>query len=105
MQNFSFVLDSGETIWLQSSADLQESAFEKASGETVFEKTTKKFSEALAPLRSTSESLIKTFQGLAKSPDEIEIEFSVTLNVEAGIVISSASVEGNFKVKLKWAKS
>ena len=36
--------------------------------------------------------------------DEVEVEFSVKLSADAGIVISSVSTEASITVKLKWSK-
>jgi len=46
--------------------------------------------------------VITTLRGLAKKPDEIEMEFGFSLNAAVGVVIASASTEANYKVILRW---
>lgn len=37
-------------------------------------------------------------------PDELEVEFSVKLSAEAGVLITRTSAEGTFRVCAKWKK-
>jgi hypothetical protein len=38
----------------------------------------------------------------AVAPDEVAIELGVTVGTEAGVILTSASAEGQLKVSLKW---
>ena len=40
----------------------------------------------------------------ALTPDECGIEFGVTLNAEAGVVVAKTAAEGHFTVTLSWQR-
>lgn len=64
-----------------------------------------KFSKALSPIRQVANDVLQQLQEMAKSPEEVSIEFGLKLNFEAGAVITKASTEGNLKVSIKWKKT
>ena len=41
----------------------------------------------------------------AAAPDEVTVEFGVTVGTQAGVVLTSASAEGQLKVSLKWKRA
>ena len=41
---------------------------------------------------------------MARKPDEVEIEFGVKLNAEAGALIARTGTEGHFQVTVRWSK-
>jgi hypothetical protein len=41
-------------------------------------------------------------RSLASAPDEVQVEFGLSLSAEAGAFIAAASTEANFKVSLTW---
>lgn len=50
--------------------------------------------------KEASERLHATLSAVA--PDEVTIELGVTVGTKAGVVLTSASAEGQLKVSLKW---
>jgi hypothetical protein len=52
--------------------------------------------------REASERLHAALSAVA--PDEVTIELGVTVGTEAGVVLTSASAEGQLKVSLKWKR-
>ncbi|WCT13626.1 CU044_2847 family protein [Mucilaginibacter jinjuensis] len=107
MENYvEFDLGEGKKIFIETDARLAPvGGVVKASraGDQI-ENASKTISQAFEPLRSTTESLFSVFDGIINRPDEIEIEMSVKITAEAGMIITKGSVEGNFKVSLKWTK-
>jgi hypothetical protein len=60
------------------------------------------FEDAMIKIKPAAESIISILHDLSHSPDEIEVEFGLKLNSEAGAIIASVGAEANFKVTLTW---
>ncbi|GAA2377079.1 CU044_2847 family protein [Nonomuraea africana] len=71
-------------------------------GETITATMTS-MEAALEPIQSAARSALETFRKIG--PDEVEIEFGVKLNAEAGALITKAGAEGHLVVKLAWRGS
>jgi hypothetical protein len=57
---------------------------------------------ALDSIRAMANVALEKLGDLAQRPDELEVEFGVRLNAEAGAVIAKTQAEGHLKVKLAW---
>jgi hypothetical protein len=57
--------------------------------------------ELLQPVTDMSEVLLDHLS--RAKPAELEVEFGIALSAELGAVITKTAVNGNLKVKLKWA--
>ncbi|MFD0396713.1 CU044_2847 family protein [Kitasatospora sp. NPDC059811] len=68
----------------------------------VVARATRSLGDMLAGVRPVAQDFIEGFRGLAHAPDEISIEFGLSLSAEADVVISSTAAEANFKVSLTW---
>ena len=71
----------------------------------IADKAKDTFEDALDKIRPAAQSIIDKLRELHDAPDEIGVEFGIKLSAEAGMFIASASVEANYKVTLKWAKT
>ena len=60
----------------------------------------KSFEEAVAGIRPIAETIMQ--QVAALGPESVEVEFGVTFNATAGVILASSAVEGNCKVTLAW---
>lgn len=60
------------------------------------------FETALQDVRDAAETALRVFRDGSLRPDDIEIEFGVRLNAEAGAVIAKTALEGHLVVKLAW---
>ncbi|GIH67913.1 CU044_2847 family protein [Sphaerimonospora thailandensis] len=58
----------------------------------------------LETVRPVAESFVTRFQGLVNAPDEIVLEFGVSLSAEADVVIASTATAANFSVSLTWKR-
>jgi hypothetical protein len=57
-------------------------------------------------IRDTSEALTSSLERLARRPDELEIEFGVSIGGEAGIpFVSKGKIDANFTVTVRWSRS
>ncbi|MEV0221700.1 CU044_2847 family protein [Streptomyces sp. NPDC050704] len=63
------------------------------------------FGQMLDTVRPVAESFVGRFRGLANAPDEITLEFGVSLSAEADVVIASTATAANFSVTLTWNRS
>ena len=62
------------------------------------------FEDVLERIKPAASVVIDKLRNLADPPDEIEVEFGLTLTAEAGALIAKSSVEGNYTVTLKWSR-
>ncbi|MET9438971.1 CU044_2847 family protein [Streptomyces sp. NPDC006551] len=58
--------------------------------------------EMLDTVGPVADSFVERFKGLANAPDEITLEFGVSLSAEADVVIASTATAANFSVSLTW---
>ncbi|MFR0359468.1 CU044_2847 family protein [Streptomyces sediminimaris] len=58
--------------------------------------------ELVAGVRPVAQNFVDGFRSMAQAPDEITVEFGLSLSAEADVVISSTSAQANFKVSLTW---
>jgi hypothetical protein len=71
----------------------------------AIETATQSFEAALRSIKPAADILIDQLRNLAKTPDEIEMEFGIKLGAKAGAIFTSADAEANFAVTLKWIKA
>lgn len=57
----------------------------------------------LSGVRDAAAEALRQFRSMDVRPDEVEIEFGVRLNAEAGAVIAKSSVEGHLQIRLTWS--
>ena len=76
-----------------------------ASAGKVVEKAKKSFEEALESAKPGIEAALDCIGNLVQKPAEVEIEFGLKINGEAGAVFASAGAEATFNVKLSWKKA
>ena len=72
--------------------------------EKMMEKASQTFEAALDKVRPAAQTIIKKLRALHDPPDEVEVEFGLKMNAEAGAVVASGGVEANYTVKLTWKK-
>lgn len=58
--------------------------------------------EMLAGIRPVAESFVDGFADMAVAPEQIGLEFGLSLSAEAKLVVASSSAAANFKVTLTW---
>lgn len=99
-----FPLDDGEAVLVEIEPDGPD--IEPAGrGRDLIESATTSFGAALRPVRQAAVSALEQFREMDGRPDEIEIEFGVRLNAQAGAVIAKSGVDGHLKIKLTWKRA
>ncbi|MEU1779131.1 CU044_2847 family protein [Streptomyces abikoensis] len=68
----------------------------------VVARASRSLREMLDSVRPVADTFVGSFRGLAHAPDEISVEFGISLSAEADVIISSTGAEANFTVSLKW---
>ena len=96
-----FPLEEGGTILVEVDAPKEPGIVPAARGATV-EKAQQTFEQALEKIRPAAQSIIAKLRDLNDPPDEVEVEFGVKMNAEAGAIFASVSGEANYKVTLTW---
>lgn len=97
-------LDDNTKIYLETSDIFigeQDPMFAPASGCKILEKTKSYMDDVLLQVKMFSSQIADSIRNVS---DEVEVEFSVKLTADSGIVISSVSTEASITVKLKWSK-
>lgn len=70
----------------------------------VVARAARSLGEMLVGIRAIATDFVEGFQGMPQVPDDIEVEFGLSLTAKADVIVSSTSAEANFKVKLTWHK-
>lgn len=104
-QLIEFPLEDGGTILVQVDEPTPEGGVVRAArpGE-VMKRASQTFESALDRIKPAAGAIISKLRGLADPPDEIEVEFGLTLNAEAGAFVAVAGAEANYTVKLTWKR-
>jgi hypothetical protein len=94
-----FGLDNGGSVFVE--VEENEPGVVRASrAREVIESASTSFGTALASVRDAAATALRQFRNMDVLPDEIQVEFGVRLNAQAGAVIAKTGVAGHLKVKL-----
>jgi hypothetical protein len=99
-----FPLDGGGALFVQpASVDAGGGELGLASSaEEKVKKARETLEAALAQVTPAVNSVTSKLRDL--SPDDLTIEFGLTLTAEAGAIVAKGSAEVHFKVTLAWSK-
>ncbi|NJP88960.1 hypothetical protein HCN51_05730 [Nonomuraea sp. FMUSA5-5] len=96
-----FNLERGGVILVE--VDEDEPGIVRASRvDDVIKSSASSFGAAIGAVRDAAAEALHRFTEMSSRPTEIELEFGVRLNVQAGAVIAKTAVDGHLKVKLVW---
>ena len=101
-----YVLPGGGTILVERRGVAPQRGLGMASvGDGLPERAEQTFQAALDHVQDLSGGLLKSLTTLADAPKTVELEFGIDLGLKAGVILTSGSVDANFKIKLTWEKS
>lgn len=60
--------------------------------------------QALDQLGPIVKGVVTKLREAADWPDEVEVEFSISLSADANVIIARTSGEANFKISLHWTR-
>ncbi|MGW5275023.1 CU044_2847 family protein [Streptomyces sp. NPDC004044] len=70
----------------------------------VVARATRSLNDMLIGIRPVAENFVNTFRDMPDGPDEIGVEFGLSLSAEADVVISRTTGQANFTVTLTWRR-
>lgn len=70
----------------------------------VMARASRSLGEMVTGIRPVAQSFVDGFRGMAQAPDELNLEFGLSVSAEADVVISSTAAEANFKISLTWTR-
>ncbi len=68
----------------------------------VVERAQMSLDDAVEKIQPIAAAMIGKLRGMAQAPDEVEVEFGLSLSAQAGAVLAAASTTANYKVTLTW---
>lgn len=60
--------------------------------------------DMLGGIRPIAENFLDGFAGMRDVPDEIGLEFGLSLSADANLVVATTAAQANFKVSLTWRR-
>lgn len=83
-------------------AEVDEGVVRASRSGRVVAQATRTLDDMVAGLRPIAETFVKQFREMTDAPDELSIQFGVTLSATADVVIASTAADANFAVTLNW---
>lgn len=68
-------------------------------------RATRSLGEMLGGIRPVAESFLTSFADMPDAPDEINLEFGLSLSADANLVVATTAAQANFKVALTWRRT
>jgi hypothetical protein len=103
-QLLEFELDDGGMVFVEVEDD--EPGIERAARvDDVVVKARVNLESALDQVRVFASIALGRLRALAEQPQQIEVEFGIRLNAEAGAVIARTQAEAHMQVTLTWTRS
>ena len=98
-----FPLEDGTSVVVEVDEPVPEGGLVQAArpGE-VAERAAQTLEAALQKIKPMAGAVLTTLRGLAQRPDELQVEFGVKVSAQAGAVLASAGLEGNYRITLTW---
>jgi hypothetical protein len=92
---------NGGTVLVEVADD--EPGIERAARvDDLVVKARQSLESAMDQVRAFANATFVKLEDLARQPEQVEVEFGIRLNAEAGVVIARTQAEGHLKVKLIW---
>ncbi|MFD3921529.1 CU044_2847 family protein [Streptomyces sp. NPDC058595] len=95
--------EGGEEVIRVQIREVDESVVRVGRGRSVA-RAGRSLGQMLDTVRPVAESFVGRFQELAVPPDEMTLEFGVSLSAGADVVIASTATTANFTVSLSWSR-
>jgi len=102
--NKSLLVESSDSLIYKKSPDnhMMENVNLGGMADKVVSVSKNAFDASLESLTHFSKAVFDKIKDI--SPDEVELELSVKISGEGGLIIAKAKTEGNFSLKLTWKK-
>lgn len=100
----SFPVDAENAVLVEVDLDEPEIGPASRAGDLIRSATTS-FDGALANVRTAASVALANFRDMDVRPDEIQLEFGLKLNAQAGAVIAKTGMDGHMQVTLTWRRT
>lgn len=102
-----FPLEGGGTVLVRvDEAEPQGGAVTRGlAPREVVTQAAETFESALARLQPAAAAIVAKLRDVADPPDEVEVQFGITLSAELGVIVSKAGGEANFSITLRWRRT
>ncbi|MFD6988502.1 CU044_2847 family protein [Streptomyces sp. NPDC059943] len=97
--------DGGDDVVRVQIREVDESLIRVGRGGRTVARAERSLGQMLDTVRPVAESFVGRFRGMVNPPDELTLEFGVSLSAEADVVIASTATAANFAVTLTWKRS
>ncbi|AQU65368.1 CU044_2847 family protein [Streptomyces niveus] len=97
--------EGGDDVVRVQIREVDESLVRVGRGGRTVARAERSLGQMLDTVRPVAESFVGRFRGMANAPDEVTLEFGVSLSAEADVVIASTATAANFTVTLTWNRS
>jgi hypothetical protein len=101
-QLIEFAVGDGQSISVQVQDSAAGPVTRGIGGQSIATRASQTFEDVISRVRPAAEAVAAQLRSLASAPDEVQVEFGLSLSAEAGAFIAAASTEANFKVSLTW---
>jgi Trypsin-co-occurring domain 1 len=98
-----FKLDNGESAFVQIEEPESQvrQRVSRGGADNTNVQAERTFSQALSCIAPVGNALLTSLKDI-NTPDEIQLEFGLTFNANAGVIFTSAGTEASFKVSITW---
>ncbi|MCX4529129.1 MULTISPECIES: CU044_2847 family protein [unclassified Streptomyces] len=93
---------AGDGVLRVQIREVDESLARVGRGGRSVTRASRTFGEMVDSVRPVADGFVGRLSGLVHPPDEITLEFGLSLSAEADIVIASTATQANFSVTLTW---
>jgi hypothetical protein len=96
-------LPGGGSLIVEGDGD--QSVVQAGRGRRMSEFVEETFEAALDRVTCAAEAVHRRVSAAQTPPDEVTVEFAISLASEIGVVIASSSAQANLKLVMRWAAS
>ncbi|MFB8348734.1 CU044_2847 family protein [Streptomyces niveus] len=97
--------EGGDDVVRVQIREVDDSLVRVGRGGRTVARAERSLGQMLDTVRPVAESFVGRFRDMANAPDELTLEFGVSLSAEADVVIASTATAANFTVTLTWNRS
>lgn len=101
-QFIEFAEGSGQSIFVEVEDSAAGPVTRGIGSHSIATRVSQAFEDAISRVRPAAEVIVAQLHNLATAPDEVQVEFGLTLSAATGAFIAAAGTAANFKISLTW---
>lgn len=99
-----YPLEGGGTIVVEVAEEAPRDQTKGLRPTEVATRAGETFEAALERLRPMTEGLVRRLSDLAQRPDEMTVEFAITMTAEAGAILARLGADANLRISMTWRR-